>query len=70
MVSLSRLDHFLRFRLAMSLSRLQRVGMTPAELEFIALEVEIDIIPLFSLDSLFNLDKVALLHYTPLTSMN
>ena len=42
----------------MSLSRVQRVGLQPSEVEFMATEEEIDIIPLFSLDSLFNLDKV------------
>ena len=47
------------FSFSMALSRVQRVGLQPAEIEFMATEEEIDIIPLFSLDSLFNLDKVS-----------
>lgn len=42
----------------MALSRAQRLTLDPAEVEFMALESSITIVPLFSLDSLFNLDKV------------
>lgn len=42
----------------MALSRPQRQGLTPLEVEFMATERLIEMVPLFKMDSIKNLDMV------------
>lgn len=43
----------------MALSRAQRSGLTPQEIEFMAMERQVEIVPFFSMKELKDLDKVS-----------
>lgn len=43
----------------MALSRTQRTGLTPQEIEFMSMERHVEIVPLFSMKELKDLDQVA-----------